>query len=126
MMQTVSQETQARPRITLRTQPPTREERARLRDEVAARREQATTRRGDAALERMLSASLQIPRRGRPAMVLYPQVAERALLELEEYGLSYSVVATRCGRKKPWLVAAYHSGRLQLMAEGRMGQPTGP
>ena len=78
------------------------------------------------ALERMLADDSQDPRRGRPAIVLYPSIAAQALHELETRGRSYQAVARRCRRTKPWLIAAHHDGRLKEMAEGRLGEPTGP
>ena len=62
---------------------------------------------------------------GRPPIVLYPLVAAEVLQELLA-GRSYRTVARRCGRTKQWLHAVHRDGRLQEMAQGRMGQPTGP
>ena len=78
------------------------------------------------ALARMLADDTPDPRPGRPAIVLYPSVAAQVLLELEVDRRSYQAVARRCRRSKPWLIAAHRDGRLQEMAEGRLGQPTGP
>ena len=79
-----------------------------------------------AVLASMLADDTPDPRPGRPPIVLYPGVAAWALQELEVIGRSYGVVARRCRRSKPWLIAAHHDGRLREMAEGRLGQPTGP
>ena len=78
------------------------------------------------ALEQMLADDTPDPRPGRPAIVLYPRVAAQVLQELEVDRRSYGVVARRCRRTKPWLIAAHREGRLQEMAEGRLGKPTGP
>ena len=78
-----------------------------------------------AALERMLADNTPDPKPGRPRTVLYPKIAEQALKELA-VGRSYRVVARRCGVSPPWLWSAHRSGGLNEMAEGRMGQPTGP
>ena len=77
------------------------------------------------ALDRMLSDDTPDPRLGRPPIVLYPSVAAQVLQELED-GRSYGVVARRCRRTKPWLIAAHREGRLDEMAKGRLGRPTGP
>ena len=77
-------------------------------------------------LATMLADDSPDPRPGRPAIVLYPRVAAQVLRELEVDRRSYGVVARRCKRTKPWLIAAHHDGRLKEMAEGRLGQPTGP
>ena len=78
------------------------------------------------ALAHMLDDDTPDPRRGRPPIVLYASVAAQALRELEQDGRSYGVVARRCRRKKSWLIAAHREGRLQAMAKGRLGKPTGP
>ena len=77
-------------------------------------------------LSMMLADDTPDPRPGRPPIVLYPGVAAQVLHELEQDGRSYAVVARRCRRTKPWLIAAHRDGRLQEMAEGRLGKPTGP
>ena len=77
-------------------------------------------------LATMLTDATPDPRPGRPPIVLYPTVAAQVLHELELDGRSYAVVARRCRRTKPWLIAAHHDGRLKEMAEGRLGEPTGP
>ena len=76
-------------------------------------------------LNLMLADDTPDPRVGRPPIVLYPAVAAQVLQELED-GRSYGVVARRCRRTKPWLIAAHREGRLQEMAKGRLGAPTGP
>ena len=85
-----------------------------------------TTHTEQEALDRMLADNTPASRNGRPPIVLYPSVAAQALQELDVEGLSYATVARRCRRTKPWLIAAHHDGRLQEMAEGRLGKPTGP
>ena len=74
----------------------------------------------------MLADDTPDPRPGRPPIVLYPSVAAQALQELEVDSRSYGAVARRCRRTKPWLIAAHREGRLQEMAKGRLGAPTGP
>ena len=65
-----------------------------------------------AALALMLADDTPDPRPGRPPILLYPSVAAQVLRELEVDRRSYSVVARRCRRSKPWLIAAHHDGRL--------------
>ena len=78
------------------------------------------------ALQMMLADDTPDPRLGRPPIVLEPEVAALVLQELEVERRSYAVVARRCRRTKPWLIAAHHDGRLQEMAEGRWVEPAGP
>ena len=104
------------PRVSLRTDAPAPGELARVREARQARREQA-------ALDRMLANDSPDPKTGRPAIVLYPGVAVRALEELVQ-GRSSRVVARQCGVSQAWLLTAWKNGRLEMMVQSLLGAPS--